>query len=236
MKHVTDLHRHTIASGHAYNTISEMVQGAVQAGLELYGITEHGPKIPGACHPIYFENFKVIDRSVYPIEVLFGAEVDILDTRGHLDLPTALMKKLDYCIASIHVPCYHAGTKEQNTEAYLHAMENPCIRIIGHPDDGRFPIDYYRLVRGAKETGTILEVNSTSLESWSPRPGAWDHYREMLNYCKEMQVPVVIDSDAHFYTYVGTHENAHKLMAEIGFPEELVLSASAEKVKQHLKK
>ena len=58
----------------------------------------------------------------------------------------------------------------------------------------------------------------------------------MLNYCKEMQVPVVIDSDAHFYTYVGTHENAHKLMAEIGFPEELVLSASAEKVKQHLKK
>ena len=162
--------------------------------------------------------------------------MDILDTRGHLDLPTALMKKLDYCIASIHVPCYHAGTKEQNTEAYLHAMENPCIRIIGHPDDGRFPIDYYRLVRGAKETGTILEVNSTSLESWSPRPGAWDHYREMLNYCKEMQVPVVIDSDAHFYTYVGTHENAHKLMAEIGFPEELVLSASAEKVKQHLKK
>ena len=42
--------------------------------------------------------------------------------------------------------------------------------------------------------------------------------------------------DAHFYTYVGTHENAHKLMAEIGFPEELILSTSAEKVKQHLKK
>ncbi len=42
-------------------------------------------------------------------------------------------------------------------------LENPYVDIIGHPHDGRFPVDMKRLVNKAKKTGTLLEVNNSSL-------------------------------------------------------------------------
>ena len=59
MKYVLDVHTHTIASGHAYNTIKEMAQSASEKGLELLGITEHAMKMPGTCHSFYFANLKM---------------------------------------------------------------------------------------------------------------------------------------------------------------------------------
>ena len=44
---VMDLHTHTVASGHAYCTLREMARAASDKGLELLGITEHAPKMPG---------------------------------------------------------------------------------------------------------------------------------------------------------------------------------------------
>ena len=41
-----DLHTHTIASGHAYNTLYEMAQAAADKGLSLYGCSEHAPAMP----------------------------------------------------------------------------------------------------------------------------------------------------------------------------------------------
>ena len=46
---VMDLHTHTVASGHAYCTLREMAKAASDKGLELLGITEHAPKMPGTC-------------------------------------------------------------------------------------------------------------------------------------------------------------------------------------------
>ena len=50
MNFVLDTHTHTVASGHAYCTIREMAKAASEKGLELLGITEHGPMMPGSCH------------------------------------------------------------------------------------------------------------------------------------------------------------------------------------------
>ena len=47
--------------------------------------------------------------------------------------------------------------------AYEAVMKKPYVKIIGHPDDSRFPTDYERLVKMAKETGTLLELNNSSL-------------------------------------------------------------------------
>ena len=74
-----DLHTHTIASGHAYNSIREMAKSASEKGLEVLGITEHAPKMPGTCHRIYFQNLKVVPREMYGVQLLIGAEVNILD-------------------------------------------------------------------------------------------------------------------------------------------------------------
>ena len=54
MKSVVDLHTHTIVSGHAYSTLAEMIDAAQKKGLKLFGVTEHGPKMPGSCHSIHY--------------------------------------------------------------------------------------------------------------------------------------------------------------------------------------
>lgn len=47
MKTLLDVHTHTIASGHAFSSLQEMTLTAKEKGLDILGITEHGPNIPG---------------------------------------------------------------------------------------------------------------------------------------------------------------------------------------------
>ena len=70
---------------------------------------------------------------------------------GDLDLSESLCRNLDIVIASIHSPCYGLDhTREENTKAYTAVMKKPYVDIIGHPDDGRFPVDYEVLVQNCK--------------------------------------------------------------------------------------
>lgn len=69
-KSVLDLHTHTVASGHAYCSLREMARAASDKGLELLGITEHAPMMPGTCHEFYFNNLKVVPRELYGIQLL----------------------------------------------------------------------------------------------------------------------------------------------------------------------
>ena len=213
---VLDLHTHTIVSGHAYSTLREMAKAASDKGLELLGITEHASKMPGTCHLFYFDNLRIVPRELYGIELVLGSEVNILDAKGTVDLPQKTM--------------------EENTEAYLNAMKNPCVNIIGHPDDGRYEVDYEALVQGAKEYGKILELNNHSMDPDCSRSNAIENDTIMLNYCKKYQVPVVMDSDAHFDALIGEFDMARELLTKLDFPEELVLNRSAEEVKKYLKK
>ena len=48
-KVLLDAHTHTVASGHAYSSLQEMAKAAADKGLEVLGITEHGPSVPGTC-------------------------------------------------------------------------------------------------------------------------------------------------------------------------------------------
>ena len=41
MKFVADMHTHTLASDHAYSTISENAASAAKAGLSYLGMTDH---------------------------------------------------------------------------------------------------------------------------------------------------------------------------------------------------
>lgn len=229
MRDILDLHTHTLMSGHAYNTLYEMLHSASEKGVKLLGVTEHAPRIPGACHPFYFINFRVVPREIYGVKLLLGCEMNIIDHTGAVDLEPRYCKQLDFAIASIHEPCYEKGTVSQNTAAYLGAMKDPRIQIIGHPDDGRFPIDYETLVCAAKEEHVLLEVNSSSLHPQSHRLHARENYMKMLELCRRYQVPVILDSDAHSEADVGNHSRAHELLKEIEFPEELVVNSSIEK-------
>lgn len=226
MKDVLDMHTHTIASGHAFNTIREMTQAAANKGLELLGITEHAPLMPGSCHEFYFSNLKILDRTAYDIPVLFGAELNILDKEGHIDLSERHLQELDYGIASLHPPCIPFMNESDTTSAVINAMKNPYVQIIGHPDDSRFPLNYDELVSAAKEYGVLLEVNNASLAPTGFRVGARENYMRMLEYCKKYRCRVLLSSDAHADTLVGAHDYAASVLAECNFPEALVVNTS----------
>ena len=83
MKIALDVHTHTLASGHAFSTLQEMARAAADKGLEVLGITEHSPGIPGTCDPIYFRNLHVVPRRMYGIELLLGAEINIIHIISH---------------------------------------------------------------------------------------------------------------------------------------------------------
>lgn len=225
-----DVHTHSLASGHAYSTIKEMAEEAAKKGIELLGITEHAPTMPGSCHLFYFENLHVVPREMFGVKLLLGSEVNILDYTGSVDLEDRVLKKMDICIASIHPPCYQNGTRKENTMAIMNTMNNPYISIIGHPDDGRFEMDYEDIVKAAKQTHTILEINNASLAPGSFRPNTRENDRIMLEYCAKYQVPVILSSDAHTAYDLGKHENSIALIEEVNFPEELIINSSPEKL------
>ena len=124
MDYLLDVHTHTIASGHAYNTIMEMAKAGFDKGLKLLGITEHAPMMPGTCHAMYFHNLKVVPRTMCGIELMLGAELNILDYDGHIDLDTRVLKQLELKIASLHSVCIQPGTRKENTQAVLGAIHN----------------------------------------------------------------------------------------------------------------
>lgn len=236
MKIKADTHSHTIASGHAYSTIREMAKAGAEAGLELLAITEHAPMMPETCGKFYFSNFGIIPREMYGMKVMFGVELNILDEDGTVDLPEKLLNQMDIVIASMHSPCYGESRGiEGNTKAYINAMKNPYVQIIGHPDDGRFPVDYEAIVKMAKETGTLLEINNSSLTPGGFRENTRENSLQLLKLCKKYGVAITTGSDSHIDVEVGQFDYAYDVLAECDFPEELVATTSCEKLLQHLK-
>lgn len=224
MEFLIDTHTHTLASGHAYSTMNEMIQAAKEKGLKYLGITEHAPAMPGTCHIFYFENLKVIPRQYGDLTLLLGAEANILDTEGNLDLYDDLLNSLDIIVASLHNPCYTAGTPFENATAYINAMKHPKVAIIGHPDDGRIPVDYETLVREAKQHHVALELNNSSLAPNSFRPNTRENAMTYLSLCKEQGVPIIYGSDAHVCYDVANFKFAKEITDAVGFPKELIIN------------
>lgn len=235
MKIVIDTHTHTLASGHAYNTIQEMALAAKEHGMEGICFTEHAPEMPGSCSKLYFQNLKVLPRERWGIHTLFGVELNILNKDGEIDLPQAMLPKMDIVIASVHVPCYHGEfTKDEITEAVIRVMENPYVNVIGHPDDSRTPMDCEAIVKAAKRTGTLLEVNNSSMRPDNFRQNAKENLKELLYYCEKYGVMITTGSDAHLDLDAGIFSNVYSVLEEYHFPEELIATTSFEKIKPFL--
>ncbi len=219
-----DVHTHTVASGHAYSTIQEMAREASRRGLSILGITEHAPGIPGTCDPIYFRNLHVVPRSMYGVRLLLGAELNILDTTGRIDLDDTVYPLLDIVIAGIHSLCWEGGTREENTGAMVAAICNPWTHIISHPGDGTADLDFEPVVRAAKEHRTLLEINNSSLNPVRHKEKAAANNLEILRLCKKHHVPVILGSDAHISFSIADYGYVYPLLKEVEFPLSLVMN------------
>lgn len=230
---LADVHTHSVLSGHAFGTIRELAAEAAARKLKILGVTEHGPGIPGTCDPIYFRNFIDAPRTLYGVEMLYGSEVNVLNS-GTVDLDQRHLSLLDYAAAGIHGLCYEDEGIVKNTDNVISCMENSKVKFITHPDSDSFPLDYRALVQGAKQYHTALEVNNSSLRKPKLRPGCVGNYEKMLPLCMEYGVNIIVNTDAHDPGAVGDFTLALGLLERLEMDECLILNNDLQKLKAFL--
>ena len=238
MKIIADMHTHTIASTHAYGTIKEMIEQAAELGLYAIGITDHAPAMPGSPQEWYFHNFAAIPKTYKDVRVLMGAEANITDDEGNLDLEEIVCPRLEWIVASIHYLTikeskrdYITNNIDACTQLYLNVADNPYVKVIGHCGAPEFKFDYERVIPILAEKGKLIEINSSSFRH---RKASVSNCIEIAKICKRIGAPIIVNTDAHFMTEVGRAEGALAALEEIGFPEELVVNSSVERFERYL--
>lgn len=227
-----DPHIHSIASGHGNNsTVTDIAKKAKERGLKMVGITDHGPATMHSAKEAYFRNLAYAMKKRCGIEILYGVELNILDYEGNVDLDDEVLEQLDYAIISMHQPNIKPGTLEENTFAYINAMKHPRVRIIGHADDVKYPVDFEALALAAKHYQVVFEINNSSLRPDGYRGNTHENARSILAVCKKHKLPVVLSSDSHGDEHVGDFTYADALLKEMDFPFELVLNHSSKAFK-----
>lgn len=220
-----DLHTHTIASGHgSRDTIEQVAKAASLRGIQLLGISDHAPSTSGSATLSYFQNLKCAPRQRHQVGILYGVELNIKKEPPFIDLDDCTLSSLDYAIASMHIPNLKPGSKEENTALYLKVMEHPYVRIIGHCDDVRFPVDYESLTLAAKRQKVFLELNESSLSYDGYRGNTRNNVLQILSYSRKLNHPLLLSSDSHGAAKVGLFPNILRILKEAAFPMELILN------------
>jgi putative hydrolase len=232
MRLLADLHTHTVASGHAFSTVTELATAAAAKGLELIAFTDHGPSVPGGAHFWYFWNAKVVPPRIAGVRVLRGCEANIADTENGLDLPDQVLAGLDIVAVGFHpLTGFDECDRARNTRAIVRAIGDPLVDVVTHPGNGaEFPLDVDEVVAAAVEHGVALELNNHSFDPRSGRSGGSATEREFAIAARDAGAWISIGSDAHYHDQVGDLDNALAVVEEIGFPRERIVNRDAASV------
>ncbi len=191
-----DLHCHSSWDGRE-NTIKAIAEKAIKKGYEYIGISNHTKTItvePSLDEKGLLEQKKEIEKlnKTSKVKILWGCEANIL-TDGSIDISDEVLAQMDYVIAGVHSAL--KIDKERMTARIIKAMKNPHVDIISHPS-GRilghrdeYQFDFDEILEVAKETGTILEINSS--------PYRLDLKDSNVQKAKKAGVKMIINTDAH---------------------------------------
>jgi DNA polymerase (family 10) len=193
-----DVHMHTTATD-GRNSIREMAEAALARGYRYIAITDHSKNLAmtnGLDETRALEHIRRIREVDAQMEgrirVFTGIEVDILPD-GALDLDDEVLAQMDVVIASVHTRLEQS--REEMTARVLGALENPYMRILGHPT-GRlllrrepFALDLGAVLRRAAELGVAVEHNAA--------PERLDLSDRDLRLAKELGCKIVVNTDAH---------------------------------------
>lgn len=196
-----DLHSHTPATD-GRSSIEKNRAKAAELGYEYLGCSDHAYdlRMVGGLDLAQLEaQWALIDELNASGEgpVLLKAIELNIDDDGGVDYPEDVLKRFDYCIASLHHG--FSQPREKATARVLRAMENPFVDIIGHPTGrllGRrapFDLDMEAIIAKAAETGTVLELNS--------HPERLDLNEAHLRMAHAAGASICIDTDAHDLTH-----------------------------------
>jgi DNA polymerase (family X) len=198
-----DVHMHTNATD-GRNTIREMADAAIARGYKYIAITDHSKNLAmtnGLDDERALAHIKRIREVEQELEgkirIFPGIEVDILGD-GALDLSDEVLAQMDVVIASVH--SLFNQPEEEMTARVVRAIENPHVRILGHPT-GRlllrreaFQINLGAVLRRAAELGVAMEHNAY--------PDRLDLCDRDLRMAKELGCKIVINTDSHHTTHM----------------------------------
>ena len=197
-----DLHMHTDATD-GRDTIRQMAQAALDRGLHYIAITDHSKALAmtngldDLRALAHIQRIREVDAEFQQqhegkFRILPGIEVDIL-ADGTLDLDDSTLAQMDIVIASVH--SHFNQPLQEMTDRVLRAIENPHVRILGHPT-GRlvlkrepFAINLDTVLRRAAQLGVAVEHNA--------HPARADLNDLNLRLAKQLGCKIVVNTDAH---------------------------------------
>ncbi len=197
-----DLHMHTEATD-GRDTIRQMAEAALARGLAYIAITDHSKNLAmtngldDARAVAHVKRIREVDKELQQeyhgrIRVLAGIEVDIL-ADGALDLDDSTLAQMDVVVASVH--SHFAQPVDEMTARVLRAIENPHVRILGHPTGRKvlsreaYAINIDKVLKRASELGVAVEHNAN--------PARADLNDLNLRLAKQHGCKIVVDTDAH---------------------------------------
>ncbi|QHN04370.1 DNA polymerase/3'-5' exonuclease PolX [Granulicella sp. WH15] len=193
-----DLHMHTNETD-GTATIREMAEAALARGLRYIAITDHSKNLAmtngmddtrALAHALRVR--QVNEEMEGKIHLFSGIEVDILG-EGELDLEDETLAQLDIVVASVHSKFDQPA--DIMTARILRALENPYVRILGHPTGRKvlqrdaYALDIDAVLKRAAELGVAVEHNAA--------PARADLKDNHLRLAKELGCKIVVDTDAH---------------------------------------
>ncbi len=181
----------------------QMAEAALARGLAYIAITDHSKNLAmtngldDTRALAHIKRIREVDAELTNkyegrIRVLPGIEVDIL-ADGTLDLEDSTLAQMDIVIASVHG--HFNQTIEEMTTRVLRAIENPYVRILGHPTGRKvlsrepYAIHIGQILKRAAELGVAVEHNAS--------PARADLNDLHLRLAKEHGCRIVINTDAH---------------------------------------
>ncbi len=231
-----DLHTHTVASTHAFSTITENCDYASRIGVKCIALTDHAMAMPDSPHVWHIENMRVLPRKICGVTVLKGVEANILDYDGQLDVPEKHLEHIEWLVASYHryyMENFDIADPKTVTDGYLRLFERYRVDLVGHPTTKNFPVDWETLAKAAKERDILLELNESSVATGkSPK----ENVVGMLAACKKYDCEIAVDSDAHFWNAIGCASLAEKIIQEADFPLRLVVNADFERLSERVRR
>ncbi len=192
-----DLHSHTTASD-GTASIEEMALAARDAGYEYLAVTDHSTSVAVRIDPTQLSRHVARIRelsgtdAVGGITLLAGSEVNILPD-GSLDYDDETLAELDWVVASVHSSM--AMDSAAMTARIIRAMSNPLVDVIGHLSGRKierrppYHFDFPAIVEAARETGTLMEINSS--------PDRRDLNEVNARAAAQAGIPIIINCDAH---------------------------------------
>ncbi len=240
MKFYGDYHTHSRHSD-GRQSVEDIVNAAVDRGLQEVAITDHGPlaAVIGVKNADDYLKIKqeIVDLQSQQadITILLGAEANIRDLEGTLDIDKEYIEELDILIAGLHpytLPktikdgwnimvqnsMRHLGRSfrdkavNANTKAVVEVIcQHPELDILAHPGLF-FKVDIGEVSRACIKNNVLFEIN------------CGHKYPSISDIIEANRVGVdfIINSDSHFQATVGKLDYGSWIVDELGIDEERI--------------